>query len=57
MEIAGIGLLSAFVAGVISFISPCVLLLVIVGVAMMTGQLTVFAYWLLRAFPVLSTIG
>ena len=31
--------------------------MVIMGVAMMTGQLTVFAYWLLRMFPALSTIG
>jgi len=33
------------------------LLLVIMGVALMPGQLTIFAYWLLRTFPVLSTIG
>lgn len=28
-----------------------------VGIAMMTGQLSVFAVWLLRTFPVLGTIG
>lgn len=28
-----------------------------VGVAMMSGQLTVFSYWLLEKFPVLGTIG
>ena len=33
------------------------LLLVVMGVAMMTGQLTVFSYWLLRTFPILTTIG
>lgn len=27
------------------------------GVAMMTGQLTVFSYWLLNTFPVLAKIG
>ncbi len=37
-----------FVAGV---------LLVIMGVAMMTGYLTTFAWWLLRTFPILQTIG
>ena len=31
--------------------------LIIMGVAMMTGQLSVFAYWLLRTFPSLATIG
>jgi cytochrome c-type biogenesis protein len=33
------------------------LLLVVMGVAMMTGQLTTFAWWLLRTFPILQTIG
>jgi cytochrome c-type biogenesis protein len=33
------------------------LVLVAVGVAMMTGQLSAFALWLLRTFPVLGTIG
>lgn len=32
-------------------------LLVIVGLAMATGFLTVFAYWLLEAFPVLQVFG
>lgn len=32
-------------------------MMVIVGIAMMTGQLTVFAYWLLEVFPVLGRIG
>ncbi len=31
--------------------------LIVVGVAMMTGQLTVFAYWLIEVFPVLGRIG
>jgi cytochrome c-type biogenesis protein len=31
--------------------------LIIVGAAMMTGQLTRFAYWLLETFPVLGRIG
>ncbi|MGH8682741.1 MAG: cytochrome c biogenesis CcdA family protein [Burkholderiales bacterium] len=33
------------------------LALVAMGIAMMTGQLTAFAYWLLRTFPVLGRIG
>ncbi len=32
-------------------------ILIIMGIAMMTGQLSVFAYWLLRTFPALGTIG
>jgi cytochrome c-type biogenesis protein len=32
-------------------------ILIIMGVAMMTGQLSVFAYWLLKTFPGLATIG
>ena len=31
--------------------------LVLMGVAMITGHLTDFAYWLLDAFPVLGEIG
>ena len=31
--------------------------MVIMGVAMITGQLSAFALWLLKNFPVLSTIG
>ncbi len=31
--------------------------MIIVGLAMMTGQLTVFAYWLLEVFPALGRIG
>ncbi|MEO8144521.1 MAG: cytochrome c biogenesis protein CcdA [Betaproteobacteria bacterium] len=33
------------------------LLLVVMGIAMMTGQLSAFAFWLLNAFPVLGRIG
>jgi cytochrome c-type biogenesis protein len=33
------------------------LILVLMGVAMMTGQLTAFAYWLLNTFPTLGRIG
>lgn len=32
-------------------------IMIIVGLAMMTGQLTVFAYWLLEVFPALGRIG
>lgn len=32
-------------------------ILVLMGIAMITGQLSVFAYWLLKTFPVLGTIG
>lgn len=31
--------------------------MVLMGVAMMTGQLTVFSYWLLDVFPILGSIG
>jgi len=33
------------------------LILVLMGVAMMTGQLTAFGFWLLRTFPILGRIG
>lgn len=32
-------------------------LLVLMGIAMITGQLTVIAYWLLDVFPILGTVG
>lgn len=33
------------------------LIMIAMGLAMMTGQLTEFSYWLLRTFPALGTIG
>ncbi len=33
------------------------LILVLMGIAMMTGQLSAFGFWLLRTFPVLGRIG
>jgi len=33
------------------------LVMVVMGLAMVTGQLTVFSYWLLEQFPVLGRIG
>lgn len=33
------------------------IILILMGIAMITGHLTQFAYWLLRTFPVLSQIG
>ena len=33
------------------------LILVLMGIAMITGQLSAFAFWLLRTFPALGTIG
>lgn len=30
---------------------------VLMGIAMMTGQLSAFSYWLLDAFPILGSIG
>lgn len=33
------------------------IILVLMGIAMITGQLSAFAYWLLRTFPKLGTIG
>lgn len=32
-------------------------IMIIMGVAVMTGQLSAFSYWLLQAFPILATIG
>ena len=32
-------------------------IMIIMGIAMVTGYLTTFSYWMLRAFPILSTIG
>jgi cytochrome c-type biogenesis protein len=32
-------------------------IMIVMGVAMMTGQLTAFSYWLLETFPLLSIIG
>ena len=32
-------------------------IMILIGVAMITGQLSTFSYWLLDAFPMLSTIG
>lgn len=32
-------------------------ILILMGVAMITGYLTIFSYWLLRTFPVFSQIG
>jgi cytochrome c-type biogenesis protein len=31
--------------------------MVATGVAMLTGQLSAFSFWLLEVFPVLGTIG
>ena len=31
--------------------------MIIMGVAMMTGRLSVFALWLLKTFPALATLG
>jgi cytochrome c-type biogenesis protein len=31
--------------------------MIVMGVAMMTGRLTAFGYWLLERFPVLGRIG
>jgi cytochrome c-type biogenesis protein len=33
------------------------LILIVMGIAMMTGQLSAFGFWLLRTFPALGTIG
>ncbi len=32
-------------------------LMIAMGLAMMTGKLTTFSYWLLQRFPVLGRIG
>ena len=31
--------------------------MVVMGVAIMTGELTTFSYWLLETFPALAKIG
>jgi cytochrome c-type biogenesis protein len=31
--------------------------MVIMGIAMVTGRLTLFAVWMMDAFPVLGTVG
>ena len=46
--IGRVGRLLQFAAGAI---------LILMGVAMITGELSAFSYWLLDAFPVLSSIG
>ncbi|HSS66298.1 MAG TPA: cytochrome c biogenesis protein CcdA [Gammaproteobacteria bacterium] len=33
------------------------IILILMGIAMITGYLTIFSYWLLETFPVLSEIG
>jgi cytochrome c-type biogenesis protein len=33
------------------------MVMILMGVAMITGQLTVFSYWLLETFPILGRIG
>jgi cytochrome c-type biogenesis protein len=33
------------------------IIMIVMGIAMITGYLTVFSYWLLRTFPVFSQIG
>jgi cytochrome c-type biogenesis protein len=33
------------------------LILVVMGIAMISGKLTAFSYWLLQTFPVLGRIG
>lgn len=33
------------------------LIMIIMGIAIMTGQLSAFSYWLLQTFPILATIG
>jgi len=33
------------------------LVMIVMGVAMATGQLAVFSYWLLETFPALGRIG
>jgi cytochrome c-type biogenesis protein len=47
-EISNIGLLTAFAASIIMLLT---------GVAMITGKLTAFSFWLLETLPVLGRIG
>lgn len=46
--LGGVGRALKIVAGVA---------LILMGIAMITGYLTTFAFWLLESFPILSTIG
>jgi cytochrome c-type biogenesis protein len=55
LEISNIGVLTVFAAGVISFLS--VGALIVMGLAMIAGQISAFSYWLLDAFPPLANIG
>jgi cytochrome c-type biogenesis protein len=32
-------------------------IMILMGIVMITGQLTAFSYWLLKTFPVLGRIG
>ena len=81
-DAASVGMLAAFAAGIVSFLSPCVLPLVpayisyvaggsvhgkkrlhtqerlaALGLAMITGQLSMLAIWLLDAVPSLGRLG
>jgi hypothetical protein len=47
-----VSLISAALFGAIAGV-----VMMAMGLAMITGQLSVFALWLLKTFPVLSTIG
>jgi cytochrome c-type biogenesis protein len=65
------GTFTAFAAGIVSFLSPCVLplvpgyvsyvagglLMVVLGVAMITGWLNAFSFWLIDTFPVFRAMG
>ncbi len=55
LEISNIGVLTALAAGVISFLTGGAL--IVMGFAMITGQLSAFSYWVLDAFPPLANIG
>lgn len=62
-ELSSIGIPTAFAAGAISFLSPCVLPLVpgyvsyVAGASLNGVEAPGGSYWLLDVFPGLATIG
>lgn len=47
-DTGNIGLLGGFIGG---------LIMILMGIAMISGKLTLFAVWMLKLFPVTGTLG
>lgn len=58
-----VGFWASFAAGIISFLSPCILPLVlpylcfVAGALIFSGMMPVIGGWLLEAVPILGRIG